>query len=106
MASGKLGSAAPAADTDTTVYTVPSATVATVNVSVVNRGADAATVRVAITSAASPAAADWVEYDAPVPGAGGVLERTALVAGAGEKIIVRANTANCTVRVHGFEGAS
>lgn len=102
MASGKLGSAALAANTDTTVYTVPASTVATINVAIVNRGSESATVNVAIAPAGTPANADYIEYGVTIP-AKGVLERTAIVAGAGEHVVVRASTANCSVRVHGFE---
>ncbi|MEC4767939.1 hypothetical protein LPL18_011445 [Halomonas sp. CUBES01] len=103
--SGKLGSAALVADTTTTVYTVPADTVATLNISLVNRGTEPAKVRVAITDAAEPGDADWIEYGAEIPEAGGVLERTALVAGAGEKIIILSDVGNISARVHGFEEA-
>jgi hypothetical protein len=105
MASGKLGAAALAAETYTTVYTVPAGIVSTVNVLFVNRGPASADVRVALTTqAATPLVADFVEFGATVPGNGGVLERTALVAGPGEKVMVWASAADVSVRVHGFEG--
>lgn len=103
MPSGRLGIAAPAANTNTTVYIVPAATVATLNVAVVNRGADAATVRVAVATSAAPITAEFIEYGVQVPANGGVLERTAIVASAGEQVVVHCSTANCSVRVHGFE---
>ncbi|WP_178860851.1 hypothetical protein [Thiomicrorhabdus cannonii] len=104
MASGKLGSAALAADTYTTVYTVPAGKAATINIALVNRGADTALVRVALTNeAVTPLDEDFIEYDAKLPIDGGILERTAVVASAGEKIMVMASTASVTVRVHGFE---
>ena len=102
MPSGKLGSAALAAATSTTVYTVPTATIATLNVSIVNRGFTTARVDVAVGTNASPADADYLEFGAEVP-ANGVLERTAIVASAAERVVARSSTANCTVRVHGFE---
>lgn len=102
MASGKLGSAALAAGTDTTIYTVPASTVATINVAVVNRGSADATVNVAIAPTGAPANADYVEFGVAIP-ASGILERTAIVAGAGEHVVVRSSTADCTVRIHGFE---
>lgn len=102
MASGKLGSATPAADTDTPVYTVPAATVASVNVAIVNRGSAAAVVNVAIAATGSPANADYIEYGVTIP-ANGILERTAIVCGAAEQVVVRSSTADCSVRVHGFE---
>ena len=105
MASGKLGAADLTADTYETVYTVPVGVVSSINIAVVNRGADEAAVRVALTTeAAVPALADFIEFDVIVPGAGGVLERTALVAGVGEKVMVRSTSGDVSVRVHGFEG--
>lgn len=102
MASGKLGAADLVAETDTTLYTVPASTVATAAVNICNRGPDPALVRMAVFSGASPAAADWVEYDAPIP-VGGILERTGLVLGAGEQVAVRSDVAGVTARAHGFE---
>lgn len=102
MASGKLGSADLAAATDTLLYTVPAGTIATVNVRVANRNSASAKVRVAIGAGASPAASDYVDYDIPVPG-NGILEDTGIVCSAGEKIWVRSDLANVSVRVHGFE---
>lgn len=102
MASGKLGVAAPAANTHTTVYTVPAATVATVNIALINRGTADAVVDVALAATATPSNAEFIEYGVKIP-AKGVLERTAIVAGAGERVVVRSSTADCSVRVHGFE---
>ena len=105
MASGRLGTATLAANTDTVVYTVPAGMVATLNVSVVNRGDTLAAVNVAVSTSGAAAAADYIESGAIVPGHG-VLERSAVVVGAGERVIVRSTTANCSVRVHGFEEAA
>lgn len=106
MASGKLGSAAPAADTLTTVYTVPAGLVTTLNVLALNRGDGRAKVRVAIAPGDVPADTDWVEYDALLGGVGSVLERFGLVAGGGERLVVWSNSASVTFRVNGFEEAA
>lgn len=106
MASGKLGAVDLAANTYATVYTVPASTVTTLNITAVNRGTTGATVRVALSTAAStPDSPDFIEYDVVIPANGGVLERTALVAGAGEKVMAISTTGSVSVRVHGFEGA-
>ncbi|SIQ10948.1 hypothetical protein [Marinobacterium stanieri] len=102
MAAGKLGAAVPPAEVDTTVYTVPAETVTTLNISVVNRGVDASVLSVAITTNEVPADEDFIEYGLSIP-ASGVFERTALVAGPGENIIVQASTGSCSVRIFGFE---
>ena len=101
MASGTLGAAVIAANTDTKVYTCPSGA-ASINFNVVNRTQGEAVVNVAITQAALPADADYIEYGVTIPG-GGILERSALVVGAGDQLFVRASVAGCTVRVYGFE---
>lgn len=101
MASGKLGSAALAAAADTVVYPVPANTVATVNISVVNRGDTDAVVNLAISDSDTPSSKDFIEYGVTIP-PHGVLERTAIVVGAGEKVIARSSTANCSVCVFGF----
>jgi uncharacterized protein YlzI (FlbEa/FlbD family) len=99
--SGQLGSAAPAADTATTLYTVPADTRATVNIHACNRGAFTAKVRIAITADASPSNKDWIEFNAPVE-ANGVLQNTAVVMSAGEKIVVQDDTGEVSYRVHGM----
>lgn len=102
MASGRLGVAAPAANTFTTLYTAPADKVATVNIAVLNRGQAAARVIVAASLTDAPELAEYIE-DCEVPGRGGVLERTAVVLGAGERVVVHAAAADCSVRIHGFE---
>lgn len=102
MASGKLGAADLAANTDTLLYTVPESTRATVNIRVANRNGASAKIRVAIGSGASPSAADYMDYDISVQG-NGILEDTGIVCSAGEKVWVRSDVSNVTARVHGFE---
>ena len=105
LTSGKLGSAAVAAGAWTTVYTVPASTAATANIRVVNRGATASLLRIGITAANTPPDADLIEFDAPLPASGGVLEDTAIVCGPGEKIMVFSAATAVSVRVHGYEKA-
>jgi len=102
MASGILGQTAPAALTNTTVYTVPTEKLATFNVNIVNRGTALATVRLAIASTATPATNEWIEYDVIIP-VNGVLERTGLVANAAERVVVYVSTADTSVNVYGYE---
>ena len=102
MASGTLGQSAPAASTNTTVYTVPSGLTATVNVNVVNRGSDPTLVRIAIAAAGTPTNSEYIEYDAGIL-PNDVLERTALVMSSQKLLVVYADTANTSVNVYGFE---
>jgi hypothetical protein len=102
MANGILGQSAPAATTNTTVYTVPAATTATFSVSICNRGSSAANVRLAVSATGTPGNSEWLEYDAAIPPFG-VLERTGIVAQATKNVVVYASSANTSVTVFGFE---
>lgn len=102
MATGVLGQSSPTATTNTTVYTVPASTVATCTVNICNRSTSAITARVAIASTGTPADSEWIEYDASIPG-NGVLERSGIVAHAGERIVVYVSAATASVNVYGYE---
>jgi hypothetical protein len=103
MPSGRLGTARLAANTDTVVYTVPAGMLATVNVGVLNQGGNEALVTIALSTTDAPAPGDYIEAS-PVPAGGGVLERYGVMAGAGERVIARADQV-VDVRVHGIEEA-
>ena len=102
MASGTLGQAAPSASTNTTVYTVPSGKIATVNINIVNRGTDSALVRVAIAAAGTPANSEYIEYDVGIV-PNDVLERTGIALSDQKRVVVYADTADTSVNVYGFE---
>ena len=105
MASGILGSTDLSANSDTSVYTVPSSTYSVVTVSVSNRQAtNTANIRLAIGTSGSPGASDYLEYDVAV-GPNGVLERTGIVAQAARQVIVRSSQASVTAVVMGIETA-
>ena len=105
MASGILGQSAPAATTNTTVYTVPASTLAVVNISVVNRGGSAATIRVALSAGSTPTDDEWIEYNTSV-GATSVLERTGVVLDETKNVVVYASSADTSVSVYGLESAA
>ena len=104
MASGILGQSAPAAATNTSVYTVPGAGTsrAVFNVSMVNTGGNPIAVRLAIASTATPGIAEYIEYDTVLPG-NGVLERGGLVAQTGEIVVAYTSVATLSVSVYGYE---
>lgn len=102
MASGLLGNSAPAATTNTTVYTVPASKVATFNISLVNTTATPIAFRVGISAGANPTGAEWIEYDAILQ-PNDVFERTALVAGQNERVVVYGSALGLSARVYGFE---
>jgi hypothetical protein len=102
MATGILGSADLSAATNTTVYTVPADTFSVVSINLVNRGATAANIRIAIAASATPTNAEFIEYDSQIT-ANGVLERTGIVVQAGKLIVVRSSAINVTAMVYGIE---
>ena len=102
MATGRLGVADLAAATNTTLYTVPANTFSVISVSLCNRGASAATVRMAISASATPADSEFLEYDVNIL-AKGVLERTGLVLDAGKLLVVRSSAVGVSAVCYGIE---
>lgn len=98
MPSGLWGKADLAAGVDTQIGTpVPAGKIATLNIRFCNRGSSAAKYRVAIGTGEAPAGMDYITYDKAI------IEDTAVVMSAGEKIWVRSDLVDVSVRVHGFE---
>jgi hypothetical protein len=102
MASGTLGQASLTATTNTTLYTVPVGKVATFNINVCNTNASPVLIRLGICASSSPAAGEYIEYEAAIP-AYGVLERSGIVATAGKLVVAYSNTANVNFNVYGYE---
>jgi len=102
MATGRLGVADLSAATNTTLYTVPASTFSVVTVSILNRGATAATIRLAVASSATPADSEYLEYDTSLS-AKGVLERTGIVIDAGKLLVIRSSATSVNAVVYGIE---
>jgi len=102
MATGRLGVADLSAATNTTLYTVPTSTFSVVTVSILNRGATAATIRLAVAASATPADSEYLEYDTSLS-AKGVLERTGIVIDAGKLLVVRSSATSVNAVVYGIE---
>jgi hypothetical protein len=105
MASGILGqSNITAQATWTSVYTVPSAKVATLNIGICNRALTSAVVRVAIATSTSPTSAEHIEFDAFLA-KNDVYERGGLVLDAGKKVVIYITSASpeISVIVTGYE---
>lgn len=102
MATGRLGTADLAAATDTTLYTCPSSTFTVLTVSIVNRGTNSATIRLAICDTATPGDDEYIEYDSTLS-AKGVLERTGIVVDAGKLLVVRSSATQVSAVAYGIE---
>jgi len=103
MPQGKLFGVDLAAGATTTLYN-PAGVTTTLTLSLCNRTATAANLRVALAATAAPTAGEWIEYDVYLPPSG-VLERTAIVVGPGQYLVARASAAGVSAVGFGFEEA-
>lgn len=104
MAVGRLGTARLAANTDTVVYTVPSGMQASISVNAVNMGASDAILKIAISLSDTVSAGDYIEMST-LEANGDIVERSAIILSAGERVIVNSTMGNIDIRVHGVEEA-
>ena len=102
MATGRLGHADLAAGTNTSLYTVPANTFGIVTLSICNRGNSAIAVRVAVASAGTPLASEYIEYDVEIL-AKGVLERSGIALAAGQILVVYSSAVNVSAVAMGIE---
>jgi hypothetical protein len=102
MATGILGQAAPAALTNTVVYTVPAATVTVATISITNTTLTPISTRLAIASSGTPTTSEYIEYDTIISG-NAVLERSGIVMNATEAVVVFATSVGLAVSVFGYE---
>lgn len=95
------------AGADTLLHTVPADSRAIVTLSLCNRSAAPAKVRVAFTSGDVPTTADWIEFDTPLPSAGtsggSTLERTGLAMAAGDRLYVRSDVVGVSAVAYGVQ---
>jgi len=101
-----LGQQNPSATTETTLYTVPSATSTVVSsLSICNQTATAATYRIAVRPSAdtSTAAKHWVVYGATVAASDSTILTLGVTLATGDKVQVYASTANLSFSAFGSE---
>jgi hypothetical protein len=100
-----LGQALAIAGTDTTLYTVPSATEAVISsIVVANRGADGAIFRVAIRPDGETLAnKHYVAYDVAVARNSSTVLSFGMTLNAGDVVTVRADTTSVTFNAFGTE---
>jgi hypothetical protein len=100
-----LGQSAPAATTDTTLYTVPSATETVIStIFVCNRGAVEATYRIAVRpNGATLANEHYIVFDAPVAAEETIAITTGITIDAADVVTIRASTADLSFNAFGSE---
>jgi hypothetical protein len=100
-----LGQVAPSATTDTTLYTVPSATEAVISTIIVaNRNALSASFRIAVRpNGATIANQHYIAYDVTVGGLDSTTLTLGLTVDAADVITVYASNANLSFNIFGSE---
>jgi hypothetical protein len=95
----------PAANTDTTLYTVPNATqVAISSITICNRATSTATYRIAMRpNGESIADKHYISYGSTVPANDTIALTLGLTANAGDIITIQASTASVSFGVFGSE---
>jgi hypothetical protein len=105
MAYKVLGQSAPAATTDTNVYTVPSATETIISTIIVaNRAATAGTFRLSVRpNGATIANQHYIAYDVPIAGADSTTLTLGLTLDAADVLTFQASSADQSINVFGTE---
>jgi hypothetical protein len=105
MAYKVLGQSAPAATTDTNVYTVPSATEAVISTIVIaNRAATAGSFRLAVRpNGATIANQHYIAYDVPIAANDSTTLTLGITVDAADIITAQCSTADMSINVFGTE---
>ncbi len=100
-----LGQSAPSATTNTDVYTVGTGKQAVVStIAVCNRGATAATYRIAIRVAGSALSnEEYIAYDSSITANNSTMITIGVTLGAGDVVTVYASNANLSFNLFGSE---
>lgn len=100
-----LGQSAPAATTDTDVYTVPAATQSVIStITIANRGAAAATYRIAIRPDGDAIAnKHYLVFDASIAAKDSIALTIGITVDAADVVTVRSSTADLSFNAFGSE---
>ena len=100
MTTGLLGSADLAANTLTTIFTLPAGS-QSFTVNVCNRNATNVNIRIApMSTTGTPTNAEWFVYDSGLQ-ANNVMQLSGLTSGSAKLVVVYSDTANVSVNVYG-----
>ncbi len=104
MSTGRIAKSTPAAETNTTVYTVPALTYSTVSINILNASAAPGQFNLAILDSGDtvPDIADYIEYQMVIEPRN-VVERSGIVLSAGQSIFIYSLTSSLVVNVYGYE---
>lgn len=99
-----LGQQAPAANSNVTLYTVPAATQAVIStLAIVNRGTNSK-IRVAVVPDGQVLANEhYIEYDRILDSRDSYRITIGISLGAGDRIVIRCDTTNCSFSLFGTE---
>lgn len=99
-----LGQSAPAATTETQLYSPSGVSAVVSSIIVCNQSATSATYRIAVVGGAGSAAtANWIVYGATVPGSDSVVIPAGITLAAGNQIRVFSSTATLSFSAFGSE---
>lgn len=102
MATGRLAALDLTGGANTTAYTTPTDTYTVASCTITNRGTQPAVINIAIADLDTPTAGEYIEFETELLPKN-VLERTGIVLGAGQKVVVRSNTGNVSCVMFGIE---
>ena len=102
MATGRLAGEDLAEGTNTTVYETPADIYTVAILNIVNRGTQPTVINVAIADLDTPTNGEYIEFETELLPKN-ILERTGIVLGAAQKIVVRSSQANVSVVAFGIE---
>lgn len=104
MTIGRLGAVNLSASVNTILYTAPAGSFATLTINMCNRTLTSSKIRIAILSGAlgSLSVNDYIEYDVAISTAG-MIERSGIVVGPGNSVMVFSDSSNMSAVCWGFE---
>ena len=102
MATGRLAANDLVGGSDTTVYSCPADTYTVASCTITNRGTQPAVINIAVALSGTPELGEYIEYETELLPKN-VLERTGLVLGATQNVVVRSNVNSISCVMFGIE---